>query len=191
MSNFIEPDSNSYELANKFPHDDIVVSMVAMTQLIKKLLKNYHAQQQQQHQHQQQQLQQKQQDPESKDRVAAASNKNVNNTLLTRLFYLLIEIYEHQMHHPNDVLNPAKSNSISPMHLTGIFFNLEDNYRLRKSIHFKLKQTAQKKKKAGQFSFKTSSCHSKLNNHRWRTHPNSPLKSIRTRFICSCSISSI
>lgn len=116
MSNFIEPDSNSYELANKFPHDDIVVSMVAMTQLIKKLLKNYHAQQQQQ----QQQLQQQQQDQESKDRVVAASNKNVNNTLLTRLFYLLIEIYEHQMHHPNDVLNPAKSNSISPMHLTGI-----------------------------------------------------------------------
>lgn len=77
-----------------------------MTQLIKRLLKNYHTQQQKQLE-------------SSNDTAPNTGNKNINNTLLTRLFYLLIEIYEQQMHHPNDVLNPAKSNSISPMHLTG------------------------------------------------------------------------
>lgn len=102
MSNFMETDTNSYELMSKFPHDDIVVSMVAMTQLIKKLLKNYHVYQQQQ-----------------KDDNKQPSNTNINNILLTRLFYLLIDMYETQMNHPNDVLNPAKSNSTSPMHLTG------------------------------------------------------------------------
>lgn len=102
MANFLELDESncSYEVLNKFPHDDIVVSMVAMTQLIKKLLKSYHAQQQQ---------------VNKPDHITSTS------ILLTRLFYLLIDVYENQMSHPNDLLNPAKSNSASPLHLTGVF----------------------------------------------------------------------
>jgi hypothetical protein len=85
-----------------------------MTQLIKKLLKNYHAYQQQQQQQQQQQT------PSTPNRRnQQQSEQSGNNILLSKLFYLLIEMYETQMNHPNDVLNPAKSNSTSPVHLTG------------------------------------------------------------------------
>ena len=62
-------DANS-QAPNQFPNDDIIKSMVAMSQLIKRLLRNYHKRQQQN---------------DSFD-----SDTHLNN-LLTNLFYLLIE----------------------------------------------------------------------------------------------------
>ena len=92
-------DINHIEI-NRFPNDDIIRSMVAMNQLIKKLLKNYHFTIQQE----------------------KSSNQFDSNSqmLLTRMFYLLIDLYETQMTHPTDVLNPFKlsgSSSSSIPHL--------------------------------------------------------------------------
>ncbi|RNA18051.1 ectopic P granules 5 -like protein [Brachionus plicatilis] len=67
---------------SKFPHDEIVSSMVALSQLIKRLLRNHHYN---------------------------PSEDSSNGYILTKLFYLLIDLYEAHMNHPNDVLNPAKS----------------------------------------------------------------------------------
>ena len=67
--------------------------MVAMNQLIKRLLRNHHVYQQQEPQ-----------------QAVNAGDSN-NQLLLTRLFYLLIDLYEAQMHHPNDILN-SLNNSI-------------------------------------------------------------------------------
>lgn len=67
--------------------------MVAMNQLIKRLLRNHHTYQQQQHQ------------------TSSSTSDSNNQLLLTRLFYLFIDLYETQMHHPNDILN-SLNNSI-------------------------------------------------------------------------------
>ena len=64
---------------------------MAMTHLIKKLFKNFHANKKQKSEHQ-----------------------SGIKILLSKLSYLLIEMYENQMNHPNDVLNQAKSNLTSP-----------------------------------------------------------------------------
>ncbi len=62
--------------------------MVAMNQLIKRLLRNHHINQQ-------------------ANRVDSTDDLQEynNQLLLSRLFYLLIDLYESQMHHPNDILN--------------------------------------------------------------------------------------
>jgi hypothetical protein len=86
-------DINHVEI-NRFPNDDIIKSMVAMNQLIKKLLKNYHITLQQQN--------------DSNNQFDSNSQM-----LLTRMFYLLIDLYETLMTHPTDVLNPFKERGSS------------------------------------------------------------------------------
>jgi len=73
LANFLESKHNS----NRFPNDEIIKSMVALNQLVKLMLRNYH-------QH--------------------SSNTGCHVTL-TRLFYLLIDLYEGHMLHSNDVIN--------------------------------------------------------------------------------------
>jgi hypothetical protein len=85
LSNLIEmpPKNGDSTPTNKFPRDDVIKSMVALNQLIKRLLRSHNLQQQQQ----QQQI------------------ETENQKLLTSLFYLLIDSYETQMNNPNDLLN--------------------------------------------------------------------------------------
>ncbi|CAF0782953.1 unnamed protein product [Brachionus calyciflorus] len=101
ISNFTDLTSQS-----KFPHDEIVVSMVALSQLIKRLLRNHHFK---------------------------PSEESNNGYILTKLFYLLIDLYESHMNHPNDVLNPAKSitsTQTKAINLTGwsILFKNNDSF---------------------------------------------------------------
>jgi hypothetical protein len=74
---------------NKFPHDEIVKSMVAMNQLVKRLLRIHHTLQQQ----------------------SEGQIDTTNQFLLSRLFYMLIDLYETQMHHPNDLLNNTSTDA--------------------------------------------------------------------------------
>jgi hypothetical protein len=124
IGNFIELNAGGemnnqmyYDQMSKFPHDDVIISMVAMNQLIKKLLKSSHTKSAAQQQEQKQQ-----------------GNHGLL-LLLSRLFYLLIDMYESQMNHPNDVLNPAKCNSASPMHLTGWSILIDDYPSLTSQQH--------------------------------------------------------
>ncbi len=72
--------------------------MVAMNQLIKRLLRNHHFYQQTA--------------SSANTGTSATSQSNSNNQLLlTRLFYLFVDMYETLMHHPNDILN-SLNNSI-------------------------------------------------------------------------------
>ena len=88
---------------NRFPHDDVIKSMVALSQLIKRLLRNHHIYQQ-----------------ELKVNLSKSSSKTPHTTIqadsnnqqiLSRLFYLLIDLYEAQMHHSNDILNSISQSS--------------------------------------------------------------------------------
>jgi hypothetical protein len=101
LSNFMDAsnvntESNNSEVKH-FPHSDIVSSMVAMNQLIKRLLRNHHIYQQ---------------TLTTTTNQYYLNNSDYNNQfLLTRIFYMLIDLYESYMNHPNDVLND--SNPIS------------------------------------------------------------------------------
>jgi hypothetical protein len=83
LTNFLETTKSTATSTNnnRFPNDDVVKSMVSMNQLVKLLLRNYHHHQQQ-----------------------SNSSKSIQ-IVLTRLFYLLIDLYESHMQHSNDVLN--------------------------------------------------------------------------------------
>ena len=70
-----------------------ILSVGDLIDVVAVLLRNHHVYQQQEPQ-----------------QAVNAGDSN-NQLLLTRLFYLLIDLYEAQMHHPNDILN-SLNNSI-------------------------------------------------------------------------------
>ena len=106
MANF-----SNLSTQSKFPHDEIVCSMIALSQLIKRLLRNHHYR---------------------------PSEDSSNAYILTKLFYLLIDLYETHMSHPNDVLNAAKS--ITSTHTKAV--NLTGWSILFKNNHDSAEQTS-------------------------------------------------
>lgn len=72
----------------------------------------------------------------SNQQTDATNNKQADHhTLLSKLFYMLIELYETSMNHPNDVLNPAKSMSPSPVTLSGWSILIDDTSSLISGSH--------------------------------------------------------
>ena len=87
---------------NRFPNDDIVKHMVAMSQLIRKLLNTYH---QKRAASSATSVKTETSKSSSKSASSSSSSADAIQQVLTRIFYTLIDLYETHMTHAVDVLN--------------------------------------------------------------------------------------
>lgn len=133
-------DPARFEVVSKFPHDDIVRSMVALNQLVKRLIRNNTL------------ITQQLEKATSDQEVSQLTEyQDSIDKIITKLFYMLLDLYESYMSYPNDLLSllqqqssanstwqmerPVESFSMPLESLSSLNSILDDPYTQTDSIH--------------------------------------------------------